>query len=53
MELKGFGKILLPVVGIALTVASSIVSSKQQEAQIDRTIAKKVAEALENQTKES
>ena len=49
MELKKVGKILLPVAGIALTIASSIISNKQQEA----TITKKVAEALENQTKES
>ena len=43
------GKILLPVAGIALTIASNIISNKQQE----ETIAKKVAEAIENQTKES
>lgn len=49
MELKKIGKILLPVASIALTIASSVISNKQQE----ETIAKKVAEALENQTKES
>lgn len=53
MELKKLGNILLPVAGIVLTVASSIVNSKQQEAQMEKTIAKKVAEALENQAKES
>jgi hypothetical protein len=49
MELKKVGKILLPVASIALTIASSIISNKQQE----ETIAKKVAEALADQTKES
>ena len=49
MDFKKVGKILLPVASIALTIASSIISNKQQE----ETIAKKVAEALENQTKES
>jgi hypothetical protein len=49
MELKKIGKILLPVASIALTIASSVISNKQQE----ETIAKKVAEALENQAKES
>ena len=53
MELKNIGKVLLPVAGIALTIASSIVNGKNQEAQMEKTIAKKVAEALENQTKES
>lgn len=49
MDIKKIGKVLLPVASIALTIAASIVSNKQQE----ETIAKKVAEALENQTKES
>ena len=51
--MKNIGKILLPIAGIALTIASSIVNAKQQEAQMDKTIAKKVAEALEGQAKES
>lgn len=49
MDFKKVGKILLPVASIALTIASSIIANKQQE----ETITKKVAEALENQTKES
>lgn len=49
MDFNKVGKILLPVASIALTIASSIISNKQQE----ETIAKKVAEALENQAKES
>ena len=53
MELKNVGKVLLPVAGIVLTIASSIVNSKQQEAQMEKTITKKVAEALADQTKES
>ena len=51
--MKNIGKILLPIAGIALTIASSIVNTKNQEAQMEKTIAKKVAEALENQAKES
>ena len=53
MDFKKVGKVLLPVAGLVLTIASSIVNNKQQEAQMEKTIAKKVAEALENQTKES
>ena len=53
MDIKKIGRILLPVASIALTVVSSIVSSKQQEIQMEKTITQKVAEALENQTKES
>jgi hypothetical protein len=51
--MKNIGKILLPIAGIALTIASSIVNTKNQEAQMEKTIAKKVAEALENKAKES
>ena len=49
--LQKISKFLLPVAGIALAVASSIVGSKNQEAQINKAVAEKVAEALANQTK--
>lgn len=53
MKLNNIGKVLLPVAGIVLTVASSIVNAKNNEAKMEQTVAKKVAEALESQTKES
>ena len=53
MDWKKLGGTLLPLAGIALTVVSSVVSSKQQELQLEKTVTKKVAEALENQAKES
>lgn len=40
------GKMVLGGLGIVLTVASSIVSNKNQERQLNETVAKKVAEAL-------
>ena len=49
--MKNIGKFLLPVAGIVLAVASSIVGSKNQEAQINKAVSEKVAEALANQTK--
>ena len=49
--MKNISKILLPVAGIVLAIASSVVGSKNQEAQIDKAVAKKVAEALADQTK--
>lgn len=53
INFKQVGKIALPVAGVVLTIAANIVNSKNQEAQMEQTIAKKVAEALENQAKES
>lgn len=53
MNLSKAGKILLPVGAAVLTLVSGIVNSKNQEVQMEKTIAKKVAEALENQAKES
>lgn len=49
INFKQIGKAALPLAGIVLTIASSVISNKQTE----ETIAKKVAEALADQTKES
>lgn len=53
LDLAKIGKIALPVGGLLLTLAANVVNSKNQEVQMEQTIAKKVAEALENQAKES
>lgn len=49
IDFKQIGKAVLPVAGILLTIASTIISNKQTE----ETITKKVAEALADQAKES
>lgn len=49
IDFKQIGKVALPFAGILLTLASSVVANKQTE----ETIAKKVAEALADQAKES
>ena len=49
IDFKRIGKAVLPVASLLLTLASTIVSNKQTE----ETIAKKVAEALADQAKES
>lgn len=53
MNFAAISKLLLPAAGVALTVASSIVGSKNQEATINKIVSEKVAEALKNQAKES
>ena len=53
MDKKLIGKYLMMGLGTALTLASALVNQKNQEDQMNETIAKKVAEALGNQTKES
>lgn len=53
MDKKTIGKVLMMGLGMALTLASSIVNAKNQDAQIKEAVAKEVAEALANQTKES
>lgn len=40
------GKLVLGGLGLVLTVASSIVSNKNQERALNETVTKKVAEAL-------
>lgn len=53
MDKKMVGKVLMMGLGTALTLASSFVNAKNQDAQMKETIAKEVAEALKNQMKES
>lgn len=53
IDFKEIGKVALPVLGAVLTIAATIVNNKNQETQMEQTIAKKVAEALESQGKES
>lgn len=51
--MKNIGKFLLPVAGIVLAIASNVIGNKNQEAQINKAVSEKVAEALANQAKES
>ena len=52
MNLSKVGKVLLPVGAAVLTLVSTIVNNKNQEAQMNEAITKKVAEALAEKTKE-
>lgn len=53
MDKKMIGKYVMMGLGTALTLASTFVNQKNQDAQMKESIAKEVAEALKNQTKES
>lgn len=53
MDKKMVGKFLMMGLGTALTLASSFVNAKNQDAQMKESIAKEVAEALAKQAKES
>lgn len=53
IDLKNIGKAMLPIGALVLSFASTIVSNKVNEKQMESTIAEKVAEALANQTKGS
>ena len=53
MDKKTIGKFLMMGLGTALTLASTLVNSKNQDNQIKEAVAKEVAEALKNQTKGS
>lgn len=53
MDKKMIGKILMMGLGTALTLASSFVNSKNQDAQMKEAVAKEVEEALKKQMKES
>ena len=53
MDKKMIGKYLMMGLGAALTLASSFVNSKNQDAQMKEAVAEQVAEALKNQAKES
>jgi hypothetical protein len=46
MNKNQIGKIIMWAVGTALTLASSFVAAKSQDAQIKEAVAKEVAEAL-------
>lgn len=48
MDKKTIGKVAMGVLGIALTVGSTIVNDKLQKDKLDETVAKKVKEALES-----
>lgn len=53
MEKSKLMKMGLSVLGIALTVGSTMVSDKVKSTELEETVAKKVSEALSNQAKES
>jgi hypothetical protein len=53
VDKKLVGKYLMMGLGTALTLAASLVNSRNQDVKMEETIAEKVAEALKNQTKES
>lgn len=47
------GKYGLPVLGLVLTVAGTVVNGKNQDTKIDEAVAKHLPKALENQNKGS
>lgn len=53
MDKSKLVKMGLSVLGIALTIGSTLVNDKVKSAELDETVAKKVNEALKNQVKES
>ena len=53
MNKQQIGKYLMLALGAGLTLASSFVNTKNQDAKMKETIAEQVAEALKNQAKES
>ena len=53
MDKSKLVKLGLSVLGVALTVGSTIVSDKVKSAELEETVSKKVSEALGNQVKES
>ena len=53
MDKKQIGKYLMLGLGAALTLGSSLVNAKNQDAKMKETIAEQVKEALANQAKES
>lgn len=52
MDFKKVGKVLLPIGAALLSVASAVVNNKNQEAQMNEAVAKKVAEALAEKAEE-
>lgn len=53
MDKKLIAKTLMMALGTALTLASSFVNAKNQDANMKEAVAKEVAEALKIQTKEN
>jgi uncharacterized protein YejL (UPF0352 family) len=53
MDKKMIGKYAMMALGAALTLGANLVNTKNQDDKMKETIAEKVAEALQNQTKES
>ena len=53
MDKKTIGKFAMMGLGFALTMASSLVSSKNQDTSMKEAVAKEVAEQLKNQAKGS
>ena len=53
MEKSKLVKLGLSVLGIALTIGSTLVNDKVKSAELEDTVTKKVAEALNNKAKES
>lgn len=53
MEKSKIVKLGLSVLGIALTIGSTLVNDKVKSAELEDTVTKKVAEALNNKAKES
>lgn len=53
MDKSKLVKMGLSVLGLALTIGSTIVSDKVKSNELEETVAKKVNEALNNQVKES
>lgn len=53
MDKSKLMKMGLSVLGIVLTIGSTLVSDKVKSAELDETVTKKVNEALSNQAKES
>lgn len=53
MDKSKLMKMGLSVLGVVLTIGSTLVSDKVKSAELDETVTKKVNEALSNQAKES
>ena len=53
MDKSKMVKLGMSALGIALTIGSTLVNDKVKSNQLEETVTKKVAEALENQAKES
>lgn len=53
MDKAKIAKVALSVLGVGLTFAATFVNDKVKDAKLEETVAKKVAEALTEQTKES